>query len=115
MRISDWSSDVCSSDLGGSFNFTVSATDSSTGTGAPYSGSLAYTLTVAAPTITVSPATLPDGPTGAAYTQTISASGGTAPYSFAAAAARLPAGPTLPSAGVLAGPPSASAPSTSPR
>src|SRR3546814_689411 len=107
MRISDWSSDVCSSDLGGSFNFTVSATDSSTGTGAPYSGSLAYALTVAAPTITVSPATLPDGTTGAAYSQTISASGGTAPYSFALAAGSLPAGLTLSAAGVLSGTPTA--------
>src|SRR3546814_2291263 len=107
MRISDWSSDVCSSDLGGSFNFTVSATDSSTGTGAPYSGSLAYALTVAAPTITVSPATLPDGTTGAAYSQTISASGDTAPYSFALAAGSLPAGLTLSAAGVLSGTPTA--------
>src|SRR3546814_6136701 len=92
---------------GGSFNFTVSATDSSTGTGAPYSGSLAYALTVAAPTITVSPATLPDGTTGAAYSQTISASGGTAPYSFALAARSLPAGLTLSAAGVLSGTPTA--------
>ena len=53
---------------GGVFNFTVRATDSSTGSG-PYSGARAYSLTVAAPTVTVAPSTLPAMTAGLAYTQ----------------------------------------------
>jgi len=87
---------------GGTFNFTVTATDSSTGTG-PYTGSRAYSLTVNAPTISVSPTTLPAATVGSAYSQTISASGGTAPYSFAITAGSLPAGLSLASNGNLTG------------
>ena len=92
---------------GGSFTFTVRATDASAAPG-PYNGSRAYTLTIAAPTITVAPATLPNGATGTAYSQTITASGGTAPYSFAITTGALPAGLSLTSAGVLSGTPTAS-------
>ncbi|MGI4866854.1 MAG: putative Ig domain-containing protein [Janthinobacterium lividum] len=88
----------------GTFNFTVRATDASTGSG-PYSGSRAYSLTIAAPTITVAPATLPGGTVGAAYSQTLTASGGLAPYSYAITAGALPAGLTLSSGGVLSGVP----------
>lgn len=88
---------------GGSFAFTVSATDSSTGGSAPFSGSRSYVLTVAAATISVTPATLPNGVAGRAYTQTVTASGGTGPYSFAVTAGALPPGWTLSSAGVLSG------------
>jgi hypothetical protein len=89
---------------GGTFNFTIRATDASTGSG-PYSGSRAYTLTIAGPTITLSPASLPAGTVGAVYTQTITAAGGTAPYTFALTAGALPPGVTLSSAGVLSGTP----------
>ncbi len=91
---------------GGSFTFTVRATDASAAPG-PYNGSRAYTLTIAAPTITVAPATLPNGATGTAYSQTITAAGGTAPYTFAITAGALPAGLTLTSGGVLSGTPTA--------
>ena len=40
---------------GGTFSFTITATDSSGG-GGPFSGSQAYSLTIAAPTIALSPA-----------------------------------------------------------
>ena len=93
---------------GGTFNFTVTATDSSTGAGAPYSASRAYSLTVAAPTITIAPTTLPAGIMGDAYSQTIAAANGTAPYTFALVAGAMPAGVSLSSAGVLAGTPSVS-------
>ena len=43
------------------------------------------------PAITLSPATLPQRHSGAAYSQTITASGGTAPYTFAVTAGTLPA------------------------
>jgi hypothetical protein len=92
----------------GTFNFTVQATDSAGGAG-PFSGTRAYTLTIAAAatTITVSPAGLPDGTVGSAYNQSITASGGTAPYSFAITAGALPAGVTLAAGGTLSGTPSA--------
>jgi large repetitive protein len=88
---------------GGTFNFTVTATDSSTGSGAPYSGSRAYTLTVNPATITVGPATLPNARAGTAYNQTITALGGNGAYSFAVTAGALPAGWTLSSTGLLSG------------
>ncbi|MDO7849595.1 putative Ig domain-containing protein, partial [Hymenobacter sp. M29] len=83
---------------GGSFTFTVTATDASTGSG-PYTGSRSYTLTIAAPTITVAPTTLPNGATNTAYSQSLTAAGGTAPYSYAITAGALPAGLTLASNG----------------
>jgi LPXTG-site transpeptidase (sortase) family protein len=89
---------------GGTFNITVTATDSSTGTG-PYTGSQAYSLTVNAPTISLSPATLPNGTLTLAYNQTINASGGTALYTFAVTAGTLPTNVTLSTAGLLSGPP----------
>ena len=91
---------------GGTYNFTVTATDSSTGTG-PYTGSRAYSLTVNAPTVTVAPTTLSTGTTGSSYSQSVSASGGTAPYSYAITAGVHPAGLTLASDGMLSGTPTA--------
>ncbi len=90
---------------GGAFNFTVRATDSSTGAGAPFSGARAYSLTIAAPTISIAPATLPNATAGRAYSQAITASGGTGPYTYAITAGSVPAGLTLSAAGVLSGTP----------
>src|SRR5690606_5822117 len=45
--------------------------------------------------VTVSPGTLPDGTVAAAYSQTVSASGGAAPYTFTVTAGALPAGLSL--------------------
>ncbi|MDS1137542.1 beta strand repeat-containing protein, partial [Nitratireductor indicus] len=90
----------------GTFNFTISATDSSAGTG-PYSGSRAYTIDVAAPTVTVSPATLPAATVGTPFSQSVTASGGTAPHSFAVTAGALPSGMNLSSGGMLSGAPTA--------
>ncbi|WP_316790812.1 MBG domain-containing protein [Pedobacter frigoris] len=89
----------------GTFNFTITATGSSTGTGAPHTGARVYALVVGAPTLTVSPATLPGTSSGLAYSQTITTSGGTAPYSYAITAGVLPAGLTLSAAGTLSGTP----------
>ncbi|MBB6239669.1 gliding motility-associated-like protein [Pedobacter sp. AK013] len=88
---------------GGIFSFTVTATGSSTGIGAPHTGTQTYTLVVNTPTIVVSPSTLPNATTATAYNQTITASGGTAPYTFAITAGALPAGLALSSTGVLNG------------
>lgn len=95
----------------GSFTFTVKATDQSTGTGAPYSGTQSYTLIVGGPTLVLSPATLTNGAIGVAYTASVSASGGTAPYHFEVSAGALPAGITLNAAtGAIAGTPTAGGP-----
>jgi hypothetical protein len=91
----------------GIFNFTVTATDSSTGAG-PFSGSRAYSLTVAAPTITIAPGSLPGATAGVPYSQALSASGGVAPHSFAVTAGALPAGVSLSALGQLSGTPTAS-------
>jgi hypothetical protein len=86
--------------LPGSFTFTITATDASGCTGMK-----SYTLTINCATITLSPATLPDGTVGATYNQTITASSGTAPYTFAVTSGALPPGITLSSAGLLSGTP----------
>src|SRR6185436_20926761 len=64
-----------------------------------------FTVTAGCPTITVSPATLPNAEAGEPYSQNISASGGTAPYSFAVTSGSLPSGLTLTSGGLLSGTP----------
>jgi hypothetical protein len=64
-----------------------------------------YSITFVAPTITVAPASLPNGTQNVAYSQTLSASGGTAPYIFAITAGALPAGLSLSNGGTLAGTP----------
>ena len=91
---------------GGSFNFTITSTDSTASPG-PYSGSRAYTLTVNSPAIVVSPVSLSAAAIGASYSASISASGGTAGYNYAVSAGALPAGLSLSSTGVLSGTPTA--------
>jgi hypothetical protein len=91
---------------GGTSTFTVTATDASTSPG-PYTGSQGYTLTVAAPTIIISPASLPNGTQGIAYSVAFTASGGTSPYTYAITAGALPAGMSL-SGNRISGVPTAS-------
>ncbi|HTS18603.1 MAG TPA: putative Ig domain-containing protein [Verrucomicrobiae bacterium] len=79
------------------YAFTITATDTNGCT-----GSQAYSLTVTCPTITLSPATLPFAMGGVPYNQTITASGGNGPYTFALTGT-LPNGATLSSAGVFSG------------
>lgn len=92
----------------GSFTVTIRGTDAN-----GCFASITYTIVIAAapvpppvcPAIAFTPATLPDGTTGVAYSQTFAGSGGTAPYSFGVTVGVLPAGLTLTAAGVLAGTP----------
>ena len=84
----------------GSFGFSVTATDAFGQTGEKN-----YSLSINAPTILLSPATLPDGEVGSEYGQVLIASGGNAPYSFALSAGALPAGMHFDSDGTLAGTP----------
>jgi hypothetical protein len=59
---------------------------------------------IVCPAITLSPATLPAGTVGTAYSQLLSASGGTGAYTFAlAAGSSLPSGLTLTTGGLLSG------------
>ncbi|HLN29733.1 MAG TPA: SBBP repeat-containing protein [Gemmataceae bacterium] len=55
---------------------------------------------------------LPAATVGASYSQTLTASGGTAPYTFAVTGGSLPAGLTLSAGGVLSGIPTAAGAST---
>ena len=91
--------------VNGTTPFTITATDSSTGTGSPFTGSQAYSLVVGAPVIALAPSTMPAATIGAAYSVVMSASGGTAPYTFTLAAGTLPTGLTLSSAGTISGTP----------
>lgn len=63
------------------------------------------TLTIAPPTLAFDQTTLPAGDTAAVYGQTLTVSGGTAPYSYAVTAGTLPAGISLSPGGVLSGTP----------
>ena len=84
----------------GSFNFTVTATDALAAT-----GTRTYTLVIAAPVIAVAPNSLASGRQNVAYSRTVTASGGTAPYTYAVTAGALPAGLTLSTGGALTGTP----------
>ena len=85
----------------GAFAFTISAAD-------VYgcSGSQAYTIQMTCPVITLTPLSLPDGTEEVFYNQVISASGGTAAYTYAVTSGTLPGGLSLnPSSGTLSGTP----------
>lgn len=89
----------------GPYNFTIQVTDQAT-----QSASQNYTIIVNAPAITLSPATLPNGRVATAYTSTLTATGGTAPYTYAIMAGSVPAGLTLSPSGVLSGTPATAGP-----
>lgn len=57
------------------------------------------------PAFTISTAALPNGVVGGSYSQTLAATGGTAPYVWSLASGTLPPGLTLSAAGVLSGTP----------
>jgi hypothetical protein len=70
-------------------------------------GSRTYTVTVSCPSINLGPGSLPNGKIGMAYNKTITAGGGTSPYSFAKTSGSLPPGLTLSPTGVVSGTPTA--------
>ncbi|MBX7223559.1 MAG: S8 family serine peptidase [Blastocatellia bacterium] len=91
--------------------------DDASGDTGNFSGGWSLSITTAVPnccttpcpTVTVSPTTLPDGVTGTAYSQTITASGGFGgPFTFAVTAGALPTSLALSSGGVLSGTPTVS-------
>jgi len=89
----------------GTYAFTVTATDNS---GSAYTGVAAYSIAIVAPGITLTPGGLPVATAGDSYSQTITASGGTAPYSYSLQSGALPSGMTLSAGGVLSGTPTQS-------
>src|SRR6185312_2530436 len=87
----------------GTTNFTVRVTDSASG-----AATAALSITVNPPALTVTTSSLPGGVLNAAYSQSLAASGGTPPYSWAlASGSSLPDGLNLSAAGTLSGTPSA--------
>jgi hypothetical protein len=65
------------------------------------------TLTVTCATIALNPATLPAAGVGVAYSQSLTGTGGAAPYSFAVTVGGLPLGLGLATNGILSGTPAA--------
>ena len=61
------------------------------------------------PVITIAPLTLPNPTQGVPYSQQLTASGGTPPYTFTITAGALPAGLTLTGAGLISGTPTGAA------
>lgn len=96
--------------MAGNTNFSIQATDSTSGTAATVMH--AYALLIAAPTISIGPATLPNGVVSVPYDQQLNAAGGTTPYTFAVSAGALPAGLSLSSNGLVSGSPSATTTAT---
>src|SRR5262249_11791091 len=86
----------------GDYNFSIRATDAN-----GCFAQRAYTLTInpICSPITVAPATLPVGQVGRSYSQTFSATGGTAPYTFSITTGSLPPGLSLAANGNLSGTP----------
>ncbi len=84
-------------------SFTVRATDTLGNV-----GTRAYSVNIGTVSLTVNPSSLPASVVGRAYSQTVSATGGTAPYTFSVSAGSLPTGLTLnASSGVIGGTPTA--------
>ena len=94
----------------GASSFRVTATDSTpVASGGPLTATQVYDMTVVtAPQLVMTPASVPGGTVNVSYaSQTLSVTGGMAPYSFAVTGGSLPAGLTLDSAGSLSGVPTA--------
>jgi hypothetical protein len=87
----------------GAFSFTIEVTDSASAT-----ATKKLSITVATGLTITTAGTLPNAAPNASYSQTLSAAGGTAPYTWALTAGALPAGLTLSPTGVIAGTPTAS-------
>jgi hypothetical protein len=87
----------------GNFGFQLAVGDKAEG-----KASAAFTIVVAGKLAISTPSPLPSGELGAAYSTTLSATGGAAPYTWSVAGGALPAGITLdPATGLLSGTPTA--------
>ena len=84
----------------GSSTFTIQLTDASSQT-----ATAALSISVAAATLSVTTSSLPSGTVGSSYSQTLVATGGTSPYTWAVTSGSLPGGVSLTS-GIISGIPS---------
>jgi hypothetical protein len=89
------------SDSGGQFTVTVSNT-----AGSVTSDVAMLTVNAATPTLQIATAQLPSGFIGLSYSSTLSATGGSTPYTWSIASGALPNGLTLNAGGSLSGTPS---------
>jgi len=87
----------------GTFTFTARVTDAAA---ASTTRTLSITVTSGTTALSITTTTLPDGTVGAAYSQTLAATGGSTPYTWSASGT-LPPGISVTSGGTLAGTPSA--------
>jgi protocatechuate 3,4-dioxygenase beta subunit len=87
----------------GAPSVTITATDANGCT-----GSASFPIPIGCPVMTLSPTIAATGTVGTVYSQTITPTGGVAPYTFSILTGTLPAGLTLSSAGVISGTPTAS-------
>ena len=86
----------------GSFSFTVQVKDSAAATA---STTFALTITASVPPSIATSSPLPAASAGVAYSQTLSATGGSAPYTWSVTAGSLPGGLTLSAGGTVSGTP----------
>jgi hypothetical protein len=92
----------------GTFTLTAKVTDA-----ASNSVTATLTLTIAQATaLAITTTTLPNGTVNVAYSQTLAATGGVAPYMWSKTSGSLPAGLALSSGGVISGTPTTAATST---
>jgi Putative Ig domain len=90
---------------GGTFVFSVTVSDSSS---TQQKRSANLSITIAATPLAITSSTLAAATEGTAYTQTLTASGGTLPYTWSITSGSLPTGLALSSGGVISGTPTAS-------
>ncbi len=89
----------------GTFAFKIDLTDS----GSPvqtFGADFGVTIAAVGTSLQISTTSLPAGETSSAYTTTLAATGGTAPYTWSAIAGALPTGLALASSGQISGTPS---------
>ena len=90
----------------GTTNFTATVAD---GENPAQTKSAAFSLVIAPATLTITSSTLPSGTQSESYSQSVQATGGTAPYTWSISSGALPAGLSLaPATGLISGTPTAS-------
>lgn len=91
----------------GSFTFVAQVADASPSI---QTASLTFTIVVtgsSVPPVSVTTGSVPDGAVGQAYSQTLTATGGTTPYTWLITAGALPPGLSLSASGTISGTPTA--------
>jgi Putative Ig domain len=89
--------------LGGSFPVTITVKDSSS---PALTKSITGSLTVQESALSITSTSLPSGTAGTTYTQTLTATGGTRPYTWSISSGKLPAGLTFAAGtGIISGKP----------